>query len=222
MPCRAFLRRFAGLKVASLLLFSVAAVAATGKCTYAAPSKWVVVERVIDGDTVVAQDLGKIRLLGLDTPEVSSRTARLDPYGPEATRFTRRILLNQRVRLEWNERRKDDYGRWLAYLFLENGAFFNEMLVREGLAVATPSRDDRYASRLLAAEDTARQKGLGVWSVFPPELRTAPFHGNRKSRYYHAATCTSYRCPNCVVTLSSRVEAESRGFRPHWDCIRPW
>lgn len=46
------------------------------------------------------------------------------------------------------------------------------------------------------------------------------FHGNRRSKVYHAPTCRNYHCPNCVVVFKSHDEAQAAGYRPARDCIR--
>lgn len=176
----------------------------------------------MDGDTIVVSGLGRVRLLGVDAPESVKPDAPVDPFGPEAARFTRSRLAGQRVRLEFDTERIDDYGRHLAYVFLPDGTLFNALLVEVGLAVAFPSPVLRYRRELLDAEDRARRRGAGVWRLLPPDRRSGPYHGNRRSHIYHAPGCPSYRCPNCVIVLPTRRAAEEAGFRPHHRCLRPW
>lgn len=86
----------------------------------------IIVERVIDGDTIVSGN-NSIRLLGINSPE------RGEEYYDEAKVFLEDLILNKTVRLEFGKDRYDKYDRILAYVFLgrEN---INLKLVEEGLA----------------------------------------------------------------------------------------
>ena len=105
---------------------------------------WDVVH-VVDGDTIdVADDKGKyrVRFIGADTPEVVKPNTPVEPFGPEASAFTKRKIAeaNNRVRLAFDGDQVDKYGRNLAmvYLPMPNGTevWLNELLIREGLARA--------------------------------------------------------------------------------------
>ena len=119
------------------------------------------VERVVDGDTVVLSGVGKVRLIGIDTPEVYGRQG---CFGEEASAFAKRELPPGRVvgyRIGVEPR--DRYGRALAYLYL-GGRMFNEELAAEGYAVPlTIPPNDRYAGRFVAAARRAREAGRGLW-----------------------------------------------------------
>ena len=99
----------------------------------------VTVTRVVDGDTIdispSVKGRSRVRLIGMDTPEVYFGT---QPYGPEASAFAKRELDGQEVELELDVQKIDPYGRLLAYVYLPDGSMFNETLLREGYAqVAT-------------------------------------------------------------------------------------
>lgn len=121
-----------------------------------------VVTRVVDGDTAVLEKLGKSRFIGVDTPEVYGRS---DCFGAQASAFTKRVLAGQRIRYTIGSEPRDRYGRMLVYIWLEDGRFFNEMLVRQGyarpLAIA-PNVD--YAGDFRRGADAARAAGRGLWS----------------------------------------------------------
>ncbi len=120
---------------------------------------------VIDGDTVETAKLGRVRLIGVDTPEEGRC------YETAATRFTRERLEGEVVRYELGEERTDPYGRTLAYLW--RGGMHNLALVREGYAEAlTIPPNDRYADRFEAAERRARRRQEGRWGVC--ERRSSP------------------------------------------------
>lgn len=125
---------------------------------------WVVVKRVVDGDTFETETGEKVRLIGVDTPESVKPNSPVEPYGKEASAFTKKMLEGKKVRLEYDVAPKDKYGRTLAYVYLEDGTFYNERLLLEGYAqVLTVPPNVKYADRLLAAQKKAREEGKGLW-----------------------------------------------------------
>jgi micrococcal nuclease len=177
------------------------------------------VQRVVDGDTILLDRLGRARLIGVDAPESVKPDHPVELFGPEASEFARRHLDGREVRVEFDRERKDTYGRALVYLFLPDGTFFNRELVRQGYAYAYTVFPFRYHREFLEEEDSARSAGRGMWG-FKDAARTArSLRGNARSRVYHSANCEHYNCRNCTVELPTRIEAERRGFRPHWSCI---
>jgi micrococcal nuclease len=134
--------------------------------------------KVSDGDTVTAtigDETVKVRLIGVDTPEsVSPDESRNVPFGKVAAKFTSGQLLGKDVILKTDVSEYDKYGRLLAYVYLPDGTFYNELLVREGYArVMTVPPNIAHAEDFLAAEKAAREDGLGIWqdydNIFPQE-----------------------------------------------------
>jgi len=133
----------------------------------------VTVSRVIDGDTIeiAARDglhdhaTTRVRLLGIDCPEMAGYGRAAEPWAEEATAFAAALVEGRSVilRLERAETR-GLFGRLLAHIELEDGNCLNEALLTAGLAEAEErwphSRLRRYAA--LARE--ARLRGLGIWS----------------------------------------------------------
>ena len=126
------------------------------------------VERVVDGDRLLLANQARIRLLGPDTPETVKPRAPKEPFGDEATEFTRQFVddCHGFVRLEFDRERVDRYGRFLAYVWAGD-RMLNEELIRAGLATAETGF--RYsASRktlFTRAEDEAKAAGRGIWSL---------------------------------------------------------
>ena len=113
------------------------------------------VHRIIDGDTFVSAN-ATIRLFGVDTPE------RGEPCYDEATQRLRE-LAGDSVRVQFGPRQGDTYGRILYYVYNLEGESIDEMLVREGLALAW-TRDGQHRDILVAAEEGARRDGFGcLW-----------------------------------------------------------
>ena len=113
------------------------------------------VERVIDGDTVVLSGVGTTRLIGVNAPD-GGRCG-----DNAATRFTRRRLEDKRVKYELGQDRRDAFRRTLAYL-RRDGTMQNLALVEEGYAKAlTIAPNTKYAQRFEAAEKEAKQQERG-------------------------------------------------------------
>ncbi len=139
------------------------------------------VTRVVDGDTVEARIGGEVedvRLIGVDTPETVTPGAPVECGGPQASRFAHGLLDGKRVRLVFGEERRDDYGRLLAYAYLDPALeahtaprlrFVNAMLVRRGLArTLTIPPNDRFAPLFRRLELRAARTGRGLWGACTP------------------------------------------------------
>jgi len=126
------------------------------------------VTRVVDGDTIVVAIAGeenKVRLIGIDTPEsVHPDDTRNIPYGKISSEFTRNALEGQLVYLEYDVEPNDQYGRILAYVWLD-GVMFNKTLLIEGHAVlATYPPNVRYVDEFTELQTQARNDGKGLWA----------------------------------------------------------
>lgn len=133
-----------------------------------------VVERCVDGDTLIVRfDDGtteRVRLIGANTPETVKPNSPVEPFGPEASAFTKRRVeeAGGAVRLVADGDRRDKYGRRLAFVYLaDSEVSLNEELARSGFAKAQTQY--RFSSemkrRLEAAEDAARREKLGIHSL---------------------------------------------------------
>lgn len=124
--------------------------------------------RVVDGDTLIVDRDGteeRIRLIGIDTPEsVHPDESRNVEYGEIASEFTESKLEDQAVTLEYDVQERDQYGRILAYVYL-NGEMFNKTLLEEGHAkVATYPPNVKYVEEFTALQEKAREEKKGIWA----------------------------------------------------------
>lgn len=125
------------------------------------------VRRVVDGDTLLLASGARVRLQGINCPESVKPDSPVEPWGPEASKFTADFIrrAHNRVRLTFGLERKDQYDRFLAFVW-DGNVLLNEELVRAGLAQAKLGY--RYSgamkNRLAKAQDEARQAGRGIWS----------------------------------------------------------
>lgn len=143
--------------------------------------KNVLVERVVDGDTLILStgrsvrapdnqrlDGARVRLIGVDTPEISRDSSPGECFGEEARRFTRSRVEGRVVQLEYDFTTglRDTYGRILAYVAVD-GQVLNEALVREGYARVFRSFRFRNRNAYLNLEAAARGASVGLWSACP-------------------------------------------------------
>jgi micrococcal nuclease len=164
------------LAVAVLLGLAAAGCATTSSHTGGASGPGeAVVERVVDGDTIVVHIAGRderVRLIGVDTPESVDPRKPVQCYGKEASAFTTQLLPEGTVvRLERDVEARDRFDRLLAYVYrVSDGLFVNFELARAGYAqVLTIPPNVAYAEEFRVAAAAARQAGTGLWSACPDE-----------------------------------------------------
>lgn len=118
-------------------------------------SKIVYVTKIVDGDTLVIEGGDHVRLLGIDTDERGQKC-----YGVAKERLSE-LTLGKQVEVQFGPERTDQYGRLLAYIFL-NEENVNLKLVSEGYAVARffPGNDN-YKEEIVNAERLAIENKLG-------------------------------------------------------------
>lgn len=138
------------------------------------PSRLYVVERVVDGDTLLLHGGERVRLLGVDSPETVREGFPVEPWGPEASHFTKRMVEGRSVQLKFDKERRDRHGRLLAYVYID-GVLLNEELIRAGLSKAQLQYPYSSAMKRLfrEAEDDAKAAGIGLWSQSVRETRDA-------------------------------------------------
>lgn len=123
------------------------------------------VTRIIDGDTFQIETKQKVRLIGIDTPELNKANAR-DPecFGVQAAQQLSNLILNKKVRMEKDISETDRFGRLLRYVYLDN-TFINQRLVDSGYAFAsTYPPDIKFKDTLSLAQKTAQENKLGLWN----------------------------------------------------------
>ncbi len=137
----------------------------------------VLITRVVDGDTLQLENSQRVRLIGIDTPEMhesdklnrdSTRSgtdrATIQKLGRRAYDFTRNLVEGKRASLEFDVERYDRYGRLLAYVYLKDGTFVNAKIVEKGYAsLMTIPPNVKYADTFLRLYQEARENRLGLW-----------------------------------------------------------
>jgi micrococcal nuclease len=166
-------RPVAALVLTAALAGCAAEVTPHSKAHPPATDGWQV-SRVIDGDTIeVTRDSQTLtlRLIGIDTPETVHPSKPVECYGPEASAFALKALLDHRVNLEFDpsQGHTDYFGRTLAYVWVEREGkpyLFNERAIRAGIASEyTYDKPYRWHTRFIEAQKAARDEQRGLWGA---------------------------------------------------------
>lgn len=134
------------------------------------PKKPAKVTKVIDGDTIRVLINNKeetVRLIGIDSPEVLDERKPIQCFGIEASDKAKEVLTGKIITLEPDatQGERDEYGRLLRYVFLDN-LNFNELMLDEGYAreYAFKGRSYKYRTEFIQAEKKAREKKICLWA----------------------------------------------------------
>lgn len=129
------------------------------------------VTKIVDGDTFWA-DNGtskrvKVRLIGVDAPESRNVFKKVvGYYGKEAKAYLSKILFGKKVKLICDVDSLDQYGRTLAYVYLEDGTFINADIVKNGYAmVMTVPPNVKHADEFVKLQQEARENNRGLWGI---------------------------------------------------------
>ena len=139
------------------------------------------VVKIVDGDTIKIEYTGleeNVRLIGIDTPESSKNSkAKKDAarsgqdietivaMGKAATNYVKSIVkLGTDIEIEFDVQSRDNYGRLLGYVYLQNGEMVNEKIVQAGYAnIMTVPPNVKYQDRFLEVHREARENNRGLW-----------------------------------------------------------
>lgn len=136
-------------------------------CALPPVDRQVQVEQVIDGDTLLLADGERVRLIGVNTPEIGREGRADEPGAQQARAQLEAWVQGQTLGFTAGLVPRDRYGRLLAHLSLA-GESIAERLLAQGLGFAISiGSDQRLSSCLFAAESRARQAHLGLWRQNP-------------------------------------------------------
>ena len=179
-----------------------------------------------DGDTLLFSDGRRLRLIGINTPELGKNGRGPEPGALAARDRLRQLLFSsqQQVQLRFDQERHDRYGRLLAHAFLADGRNLTEVLLAEGAGaqlVVPPNTWQAPCYR--AAADAAHRARRGVWAlpshqarpVESLDLRSDGFHVV-SGRVTHVSQSTSAVWINLAGNFTLRIEradlAQFQGF----------
>jgi micrococcal nuclease len=188
---------------------------------YASAQEWFTVKWVNDGDTIVLTSGKRVRYIGINSPEIDHDGQKAQPLGYAARTFNKQMVLNRKIRLEFDLERQDRYGRLLAYIFLADGIFLNERLLQEGYAFFLFHKPNlKYNQHLLKAQQEAMKARKGIWNNWSEQK--ARYIGNRNSRRFHLESCPHARKIKRKnrIYYSTKWEAFEVGYAPAGGCIK--
>jgi endonuclease YncB( thermonuclease family) len=138
---------------------------ATEPCPADHIDAWAEVRGVLDGDTLLLADGRKVRLLGINAPEVGHEDRPAEPFATAARRALEQLAAPPgRVGLRYEQERQDHYGRTLAHVFLPDGTNVQRSLLEQGLAASIVVPPNGWAWECYrASELEARRPGRGLW-----------------------------------------------------------
>ncbi len=159
-----------------LLSLIWSATAPAAGCNPPAHAETVHIRYVQDGDTLVLDNGHKIRVIGINTPELARDGKPAEALGIRARNRLRQLVFasDDKVQLLYGAERKDRYGRYLANIWDTHKQNIAAQLLREGMgwSIAIPP-NIRYLDCYLSAEKTARKAGRGVWGHPAWQVRNA-------------------------------------------------
>lgn len=125
----------------------------------AAGAEKATVTRVIDGDTVETSSGHKVRLIGINAPEIQ------DLFGQEAKQHLTALIQDRTVDLVSDALSSDQdrYQRLLRYVVLD-GTDINKRMVEDGFAFAYLKFHFEKSNDYLEAEKKARSDSVGIWA----------------------------------------------------------
>lgn len=197
------------------------------------------VSKVIDGDTIQVNITGKnetVRLIGIDTPESVDPRKPVQCFALEASKKAKEVLTGKSVYLEVDSTQgeKDKYNRLLRYVFLEDGANFNKLMIELGYGHQyTYNKPYKYMEEFKEAERLAVLEKRGLWAddaclviqtptVAPVATTVAPPAANPTAQQSGGYTCgTKTKCGEMSTCAEakyflttcgvSRLDADSDG-----------
>jgi micrococcal nuclease len=184
------------------------------------PPQAALVVQIVDGDTLVLAGGAKVRVLGIDAPELERDGRPADFLAHKARAALGDLTLNKTIALEYDRLRYDHYGRLLAYIRLPDHTLVNTELVRRGLArVYLISPNLRYQKDLLTAQQEAIEAQRGVWQQLLKQDEPN-YLGNRNTLRLHRPKCplAAKMAKTNQVRFTKLKEAYLQGYSPCRGC----
>ncbi len=178
---------------------------------------------VLDGDTIIVLYDGKeekVRLLGVNTPEITGFNKSGEYLGEEAKRFTIKMIHGKKVNIVFDNKKTDMYGRLLAYIYLEDGTFLNAEIIKQGYGYAQKGFLHKYLNEFIKFEQEAKRSKLGLWAKKTKTKKTRKYVASKNSTVFHNSNCghaKQIKSYNLII-FETRKEAAESGRRPCKSC----
>jgi micrococcal nuclease len=177
----------------------------------AGQTETVLVQKVLDGDSLKLADGRKVRLVGIQAPDGRGSLSR------GATCKLKSKIEGKEVQLSFDEKAIDRYKRCLAYVFCD-GVFINGWMVKNGFAYSNEWKPNSRHSKLLSSlQGQARVKKRGFWALNPPAANH--YLILLRSRYFHRPDCKRIaKAKSSPTKIATRELAFDRFLIPCRDC----
>ncbi len=142
-------------------------VAAANDCSSETYDQTADIRYIHDGDTLHLKNGDKIRLIGINTPELARNNKAAEPFSDEAKNALKALFKTDKgIALVFGNDKKDRYGRILAHAFSNKGQNIQARLLKQGFArVITVPPNTQFASCYLKMERIARCNKTGIWQT---------------------------------------------------------
>lgn len=177
------------------------------------------VKEVISGDSMILDSGEIVKLIGVSMPKDMDEPKR-DYFMKASKEFSERAIKDngRSVRLEYCERKRDEFNNVLAYVYIDN-LLLNAELIKMGLYdISADFYDKKYLEIYDSARSEAKNQKRGIWADLnvQKEKYTGAVVGNNRNRKYH-----KYDCRYVVLINDSNKkkfkdqdEAISAGYTP--------
>ncbi|MDA2922389.1 thermonuclease family protein [Patescibacteria group bacterium AH-259-L07] len=153
------------------------------------------VDEVIDGDTIKVKGNVSVRLLGINAPDSG------ECYYNEARIALAGLIEGQHVELRRDVKARDDFGRWLRYVYLlsddplGDDIFVNEYMLRNGyVRTFIKPPNDKYRDYFVSARERALKQGTGLWGACDDFKREYEQETEKRREAHEPPTD-----PNCII-----------------------
>lgn len=130
-----------------------------------AKSEKVRLKKIYDGDTLLLTDGRKVRLIGINTPELARKGKPSQPYAKKAKQKLKSLLSSSSILyLVYDKDKKDKYKRTLAYVYNADGLDIQAQMLLSGFAISiVVAANDKNLNCYRKLEKQARNKYVGIW-----------------------------------------------------------
>lgn len=188
----------------------------------AAVQEYVQVRKVDDGDTILLNNNTRVRYIGVNAPEIAHGRSKAEPFADKAFQFNKKQVLNQMVRLEYDQEKTDHYSRALAYVYKKDGTCVNAELLKHGYAYYYPhAGNQKHGAWFLKLQRQAMRARAGIWQdLKKTDKGGRKYLGNVKSKRFHVMSCAFGKKTSRKnrIHFNSKWDAFWQGFAPCKKC----
>ncbi len=189
--------------------------------------RWhVQVKWVPDGDTLYLHSGERVRLRGIDAPEIGYENQIGQFHAQKSRHYLWNLVKGKELHIDTDNISSGRYGRIIACVWLPDGRLLNKVLLEQGMAFYLPyiKQEENLKDRLLRAQRQAMDHKLGFWAkLLALPVNNQIYIGNKRSKRFHSSECIYAQriSKKNRVEFSSLKEAFYAGFAPGSKCS-PW